>query len=212
MRQISRHRERATDSRDALDDLLDAVPVGTLSTVVDGWPWVVPMLLARCGDRIVLHGSTGAGALRHVASGAPAVLCVTALDGIVVGPTTFSSSANYRSAVVEGVLTPLEDTERAEALEALADRLIPGRPDEVRPMTDKELAATLAVALPIVSGQWTVKARSGPPAPPEEPTRAWSGVVPLTQTWGPPEPSPWVTAGAEVPPSVRRLSGIESPP
>jgi nitroimidazol reductase NimA-like FMN-containing flavoprotein (pyridoxamine 5'-phosphate oxidase superfamily) len=208
MRKIRRHRERATDSREALNDLLDAVPFGSLSTVVDGGPWVVPMLFARCGDRIILHGSTGAGALRHVASGASAALCVTALDGIVVGPTAFSSSANYRSAVVEGVLTPLEDVEQAEALEAFLDRLIPGRSDEVRPNTDKELATTLTVALPIVPGQWTLKARSGPPAPPEEPTQAWTGVVPLTQTWGPPAPSPWVPAEAEVPPSVRRLCGI----
>jgi hypothetical protein len=45
------------------------------------------MLYARDGERLLLHGSTGAGALRTVASGAPATLCVAVLDGIVVADT-----------------------------------------------------------------------------------------------------------------------------
>ena len=96
------------------------------------------MLFARQGDRILLHGSTGAGALRHVAAGAPAALAVIAVDALVVGHTTFDSSANYRSAVVHGSLTPLGDDERAVALDALSERILPGRTGEVRPMTRQE--------------------------------------------------------------------------
>ncbi|HEX5301636.1 MAG TPA: pyridoxamine 5'-phosphate oxidase family protein, partial [Streptosporangiaceae bacterium] len=71
--QINRHRERSREERADLDAVLDAGPhVGTLSTVADGRPWVVPMLYGRAGDRILMHGSVGAGALRHVAAGAPA--------------------------------------------------------------------------------------------------------------------------------------------
>jgi nitroimidazol reductase NimA-like FMN-containing flavoprotein (pyridoxamine 5'-phosphate oxidase superfamily) len=80
--QINRHRERARHERQDLDDVLDAEHnVGTLSTVIKGKPWVVPMLYARVGDRILLHGSVGAGALRHVSAGAPAALSVTFIDG-----------------------------------------------------------------------------------------------------------------------------------
>src|ERR1043165_6491691 len=82
--QIRRERERARTARADLDSVLDSASVGTLATVLEGQPWVVPMLYARDGDRILLHGSTGAGALRHVAAGAPAAFCVTLLDGIVV--------------------------------------------------------------------------------------------------------------------------------
>ena len=130
---LRRHAERGRSEREALDALLDEVLAGTLSTVVDGRPWVVPMLFARAGDRILLHGSTGAGALRQVAAGAPAVLSVTVVDGLVVAHTTFESSANYRSAVIHGELTPLDDAGRTTALELLSERLIPGRPAEVRP-------------------------------------------------------------------------------
>jgi len=49
------------------------------------------------GDRILLHGSVGAGALRHVAAGAPAALSVMHIDAWVYAHTLFDSSANYRS-------------------------------------------------------------------------------------------------------------------
>ena len=201
---LTRKPERGATERDDLDALLDEVLAGTLSTVVDGRPWVVPMLFARDGDRILLHGSTGAGALRQVAAGAPAVLSVTVVDGLVVAHTTFDSSANYRSAVVHGELVNLTGTDRTTALDLISERLIPGRTAEVRPMTAKEQAATLAMALPITDGRWVLKARSGGPSTPEEdPAGAWCGVVPLRVVAGEPEPAPWsVESGLPVPASV----------
>ncbi len=200
---LGRHVERAVAHREALDDLLDDVLAGTLSTVVDGRPWVVPMLFARDGDRVLLHGSTGAGALRQVASGAPAALCVVSVDGLVVAHSTFDSSANYRSAVIQGVLAPLSDADRARALERISERLIPGRTAEVRAMTRREEAATLAMELPLEDGQWLLKVRSGPPATPDEPTDAWCGVVPLRTVAGAPEPAEWTrSSGTPVPASV----------
>ncbi|QKE86017.1 pyridoxamine 5'-phosphate oxidase family protein [Arthrobacter sp. NEB 688] len=204
---LARHAERGSTERAALDALLDEVLAGTLSTVVDGRPWVVPMLFARDGDRILLHGSTGAGALRRVAAGAPAALTVVSVDGLVVAHTTFESSANYRSAVVHGELVTLSDAERSRALDTLSDRLLPGRTGEVRPMTRREEAATLAMALPITDGRWLLKARSGAPSAPEEETGgAWCGVVPLRTVAGAPEPAPW-TGDAPVPVSVATLVG-----
>jgi nitroimidazol reductase NimA-like FMN-containing flavoprotein (pyridoxamine 5'-phosphate oxidase superfamily) len=200
---LGRHPERGRADREDLDALLDEVLSGTLSTVVDGRPWVVPMLFARDGDRILLHGSTGAGALRQVAAGAPAALTVVSVDGLVVAHTTFDSSANYRSAVLHGELTTLDGAERARALDLLSERLVPGRTGEVRSTTRKEQAATLAMALPITDGRWLLKARTGGPGEPDETTTAWSGVVPLRTVAGPPEPAPWVADDAPVPASVR---------
>jgi nitroimidazol reductase NimA-like FMN-containing flavoprotein (pyridoxamine 5'-phosphate oxidase superfamily) len=206
---VRRKPERSPADRALLDHVLDTVLAGSLCTVVDGEPWVVPMLFARDGDRVLLHGSTGAGALRHVADGAPAALSVVSVDGMVVAHTTFESSANYRSAVVRGRLTPLSGDDQWDALDRLSDRLVPGRTSEVRPMLRKEIAATLCMALPIVDGGWTVKVRTGPPGVPDEPTDAWCGVVPFRLVAGEPEPAPWVAPGAPVPESVRRLVSAE---
>ncbi|MGC3993647.1 MAG: pyridoxamine 5'-phosphate oxidase family protein [Propionicimonas sp.] len=203
--ELTRKPDRGRQDRADLDVVLDAMPVGTLSTVVDGRPWVVPMLFCRDGDRLLLHGSTGAGALRHVAAGSPAALSVVHLDGIVVADSTFESSANYRSAVVYGSLSPIEGDEKDAGLRKLSDAILPGRTTEVRPSTGKELAATLAMSMPIVEGSWMVKTRSGPPSEPGDPN-VWEGVVPLGLTVGPPEPAPWLSAGVPVPASVRALA------
>jgi nitroimidazol reductase NimA-like FMN-containing flavoprotein (pyridoxamine 5'-phosphate oxidase superfamily) len=202
---IRRMSERSRTDRTGLDAVLDSAMVGTLATVVDGQPWAVPMLYARLGDRILLHGSTGAGALRHVAAGAPATLCVTLLDGIVLADNLFDSSANYRSAVVRGHLTTIDRAEADAALTELSDALIPGRSAEVRPSTPKELAATLTIALPIVEGQWTVKVRDAPPSEGDANPRVWAGVVPIREVAGAPERAPWVDADVPEPPSVTRL-------
>lgn len=198
---LNRHRERGSTERLLLDDLLDDILAGTLSTVVDGKPWVVPMLFARQGDRILLHGSTGAGALRHVAAGAPAVLAVIAVDALIVGHTTFDSSANYRSAVVHGTLTPLPEDERRAALDTLSERILPGRTSEVRPMTRQEMAKTLVMSLPITEGAYMVKTRTGTASPPTEETDAWHGHVELRTVALEPVAAP-TSKPAEVPRSV----------
>lgn len=208
---VRRHRERAAGDRAVLDAILDDALVATLSTVLDGEPWVVPVLVARDGDRVLLHGSTGAGALRHVAAGAPVALCVTHLDGLVVAHTTFESSANYRSAVVRGRLEVLAGDDARRALDVLSDHVLPGRVAEVRPTTAKERAATVVLALPVVDGQWTTKVRDAWSDEPDEPTTAWIGVVDVRTVYAGPRPAPFSPAGAVVPESVRRLVGAVAP-
>jgi hypothetical protein len=212
MERIRRHPERARTDRAELDAVLDdGDHIGSLSTVTSGEPWVVPMLYARAGDRILLHGSTGAGALRHVAAGARAVLCVTHLDAWVYGHTLFDSSANYRSAVVRGELIQLAGDEAAAALTALSEGVLPGRSRALPPHTRKQLAATQALAMEIVPGQWTVKVRAGGPGVPEpgdEPAPGvWAGVLPVRTAYGQPEAAAYLTPGTPVPASVLSRAG-----
>ncbi|WP_433605707.1 pyridoxamine 5'-phosphate oxidase family protein [Prescottella agglutinans] len=203
---IKRLPERSRADRADLDAVLDSAAVGTLATVVDGLPWAVPILYARVGDRILLHGSTGAGALRQVAAGAPAALCVTHLDAIVVADNLYNSSANYRSAVVRGQLEQIVGDEAADALTVFSDALIPGRSTEVRAATRKELAATLTIALPIVPGRWTVKVRSAPPGEGDRNPAVWAGLVPMRTVAGEAVPAPWIPDDVPVPASVRALT------
>ncbi len=208
MDRLRRFPEQGVTDRAALDALLDGQWVGVLSCVADGRPLAVPMLYARDGDRVLLHGSTGAGALREVAAGAPAVLTVVALDALVVAPTTFESSVNYRSATVRGPLEPLTEQERADALDRFSEVLLPGRTTEVRASTRKELAATLALALPIRPDGWLLKVADDWPATPEEAGAdddVWSGLVPVRTSYGEPLPAPWAS-DLPVPESVRRLT------
>lgn len=146
---LTRLGDRRSRGRHDLDALLDEVLVATVSTVVDGLPWSVPIFFARDRDRVLLHGSTGGGILRHLAAGAPVTLTVFSLDAIVVAHTAFESSANYRSAVLSGTAESLTGTDAEVALDLLTDRLVPGRVIEVRSSTRREYAATTVLALPI---------------------------------------------------------------
>jgi nitroimidazol reductase NimA-like FMN-containing flavoprotein (pyridoxamine 5'-phosphate oxidase superfamily) len=204
--ELHRLPEYGVTDRAALDALLDSQWAGVLSTVVAGEPLAVPMLYARDGDRVLLHGSTGAGALRGVAAEAPAVFTVFALDALVVAPTTFESSVNYRSATIRGRLATVDPKE--PALDVFSETLMPGRTAEVRRPSRKELAATLALSLPIAEDNWLLKVAADWPATPEEAEAepdVWSGLVPVRTVLDPPVAAPWAT-DLPVPPSVQRLT------
>ncbi|NNG36114.1 pyridoxamine 5'-phosphate oxidase family protein [Nakamurella aerolata] len=209
--QIRRHPERAVTDRDRLYSIIDQALVGTLSTVTAATaqagpqPLVVPVLIARDADRVLIHGSTGAGALRRAAEGAPVALSVTHLDALVVAGSLFNSSANYRSAVISGTAQRLSGDDALAALEVVSQTLLPGRGGEVRGHLPKEVAATLVLALPIVDGQWTAKARTGGPGDSgaDAAPGTWRGVVPASTGWGTPVPAD--DCQADLPDSVAAL-------
>jgi hypothetical protein len=203
--EITRLGEYAVDDREVLDALLDSARVAHVGLVDDGWPVVIPTAVARDGDRVIVHGSTGSRWLRSLASGAPACVTVTALDGLVLARSAFESSMHYRSAVLFGACTPLEGAEKSRALGVLTDSLVPGRVAEVRRPTTKELAATLLLAMPIE--RWSLKVSDGWPEDPDSDVAgpAWAGVVPMSIAYGEPQPAPDLRPGIDPPPSVRAL-------
>ncbi|MCK0176063.1 MULTISPECIES: pyridoxamine 5'-phosphate oxidase family protein [Mycobacteriaceae] len=193
---LTRKPDRAADLA-LLHAVFDECAVATVSTVLGDEPWAVPMLVARDGDRLLLHGSTGAGALRHIADGAKVCVSAFVLDGLVIAERQFDHSANYRSAVVRGVATVVPREESPALLDRFTEGLIPGRVEECPPHSAREVAATLLLAVRIVDGQWLAKARSGPAAE----GAAWTGVVPVETRYS----APVSDSALPVPPSVRRL-------
>ena len=202
---VTRLREKQRYDRAELDALLDTVHVGHVALVRDGGPIVVPTAVVRDGDRVLMHGSTGSPWMRALTDGAPVSLAVTSMDGVVVARSAFESSIHYRSAVLFGTCAALDDVDKLRALDLVTDALIPGRVAELRRPTDRELAATLVLALPIE--RWSLKVSAGwPDDPPEDVAGpAWAGVVPLVTDYGAPRPAPDLRPGIPMPPSVRAL-------
>jgi nitroimidazol reductase NimA-like FMN-containing flavoprotein (pyridoxamine 5'-phosphate oxidase superfamily) len=173
---VTRHPERQRHEIADLHAILDAGTVAHLGLCRDDGPVVLPLLYARDGNRLLLHGSTGAGVLR-LAAQMPVVVEVTLLDGLVFAGTVFNLSANCRSAVIFGRCSILEGAEKMRALRLLVDRLMPGRWDELGSPSAKEVAATAVLALPL--DQTSVKVRSGPPLDDPAP-EVWRGVLPVS--------------------------------
>lgn len=203
---LTRLPEKASTDRAELDALLDECLVGHVGFTVNGQPVVLPTAIARDVDRLLIHGSTGSQWMRHLASGAPVAVAVTAVDGLVVARSAFESSMHYRSAVIFGVCCGIEEDDKRRALDVLTNASLPGRVAEVRSPTTKELAATLVLALPIRT--WSLKVSDGWPEDPvaDVAGSAWAGVIPLRTAHGLPQDSPDLRSGIPVPRSVRELS------
>jgi nitroimidazol reductase NimA-like FMN-containing flavoprotein (pyridoxamine 5'-phosphate oxidase superfamily) len=178
---ITRMPERQRTDRAELYGVLDEGLVAHVAIVRDGLPMVLPMGFGRGGDAIYLHGSTGSGIFRMMASGSPISVTVTHLDGLVYARSLFDSSMNYRSAVIFGVPTVVADAvEKEEAMRVVSDHLMPGRWDEVRPMTKRELAATMVLRLPLAEASVKVRAHGASEAADDGEDRSvWAGVLPL---------------------------------
>lgn len=198
---LRRKRERGSYDRQAIDAILDEALIAHLGIVeADGQPLVIPTLHARRGDLVYCHGSVASRTLRMLAAGAPVCLTVSLIDGLVLARSAMHHSANYRSAMLVGKASCVEDPdEKRAAMEAVIEHIVPGRWPEVRAPTDNELKATSVLAIPIEEA--SAKVRTGGPQDDEEDHAlgAWAGVIPLATEAGVPTPDPRLRAGIEPP-------------
>ena len=211
---VRRLPERGVYDRAAIDDVLDAGLVAHLGFVHGEQPFVIPTLHARLGDRVYVHGSAASRTLRGLAAGIPACLTVTLLDGIVLARSVFEHSMNYRSVVVLGTATPVDEPEeKLASLEAFTEKLLPGRWEEARQPTRKELRATSVLSMPL--DEASAKIREGGPEDGDTPDAdldVWAGYLPLVVQALEPVADPTLRPGIPVPPGLRpyRRPGLVS--
>jgi nitroimidazol reductase NimA-like FMN-containing flavoprotein (pyridoxamine 5'-phosphate oxidase superfamily) len=197
---VRRHPERARYDRETVDQVLDEGLICHLGFVAGGRPFVIPTIHARVGDVVYLHGSPASRMLGTLKEGVDVCLTVTIIDGLVLARSAFSSSMNYRSAVVLGRATEVtDDGEKQRAFEAIVEHVARGRWADCRWPTPKEATATTIVRLPLE--EFSAKVRTGPPKDPEEDLDLpiWAGVVPLGLATAAPLDSPDLMPGP-VPP------------
>lgn len=203
---VRRKPDRGAYDRATINAILDEGLIAHVGVVDDGQPFVIPTNYVRDGESVILHGSSASRVMRLLASGAPASLTVTLLDGLVLARSANNHSTNYRSVVVIGRATLIDDPgEKLAALRAVVERVVPGRWDEIRPPDPQEFKSTMVVRLPL--GEASAKVRTGPPMdPPEDvgvPT--WAGVLPLRLAFGEPQPAPNLSPGIGLSDGIRRV-------
>jgi nitroimidazol reductase NimA-like FMN-containing flavoprotein (pyridoxamine 5'-phosphate oxidase superfamily) len=175
--------------------------------VADGQPFVIPTSYGRKGDSLYIHGSAASRMLRQMKEGVPVCVTVTLLEGLVLARSIFNHSMNYRSVVVLGKATLVDDpVEKLEALRLLSEHIIPGRWADSRQPNERELKATSVLRLPIE--EFSAKVRKGPVVDDEEdysfPT--WAGVVPLEMVAGAPIDDARLVPGQTAPEYARQYS------
>src|SRR3954453_11294740 len=174
---LKRVPQRGSYDTETIHAILDEALIGHVAWVTpDGRPAVIPTLVARDGDDLLIQGSSARRTLRALRAGIEACVEVTHVDGLVLARSAFHHSMNYRSAILYGTLEPVADA--AHALEIFTEKLVPGRWEHVRWPNRKELKGTAVLSMPITEG--SAKIRTGPPVDDDEDyeLETWAGVVP----------------------------------
>lgn len=196
--------KRGVYDREVVYSILDEAFVCHVGFALEGQPFVIPTGYARAGDLLYIHGSQISRMLRTLASGIHVCVTVTLLDGLVIARSAFHHSMNYRSVLIFGQASMVDEREaKLAALRAFTEQAIPGRWEEARKPTETELKATAVLALPLEEA--SAKIRTGPPIDDEEDYSlpVWAGVVPMRLVAGQPEPDPRLAAGTEISASIR---------
>jgi nitroimidazol reductase NimA-like FMN-containing flavoprotein (pyridoxamine 5'-phosphate oxidase superfamily) len=141
--------------------------------------------------------------------GLPVCIAASKVDGLVLTLTPNSHNYNYRSAVLFGYASLVEDVdEKLWAMELITNSVVPDRWSHTRvPPNAAEMQSTQILRVQIDSG--SAKVREGVPNDEKSDLKdegvlssVWTGVLPLYERFGEPVPGPYNRV-VEVPEHVR---------
>jgi uncharacterized protein len=211
---VVREAHRGVYDRETVYHILDEGFLCHVGFAVDGQPFVIPTSYGRKDANLFIHGSAASRMLRNLQKeGVSVCVTVTLLDGLVLARSVFNHSMNYRSAVILGKATLVDDPEeKLAALRTLSEHILPGRWDDSRKPNDRELKQTSVLRVPIE--EFSAKVRTGPPIDDEEdyPFPTWAGVIPLEMKSGQPIADDRLEPGRAVPEYIRRYARGSQPP
>ena len=201
---LKRLPKRGHFDRETVYGILDEGFICHIGFAPQGQPFVIPTGYARVDDKLYIHGSAASRMLKTLTGGIDACVTVTIVDGLVLARSAFHHSMNYRSVVIFGQATLIEESEeKMAALLALSEHIVRGRWAEVREPTEQEMRATTVLSVPLEEA--SAKIRTGPPLDDEEDyaMSVWAGVVPLKLEAGEPIKDPRLSDDIEVPEYAR---------
>ena len=176
---VIRGAKREMNDIESVYSILDAGFLCHVAFLHQGQTMMIPTAYGRKDEDIYLHGSTKNFMLNQILDGQTICISVTHLDGIVLAKSLFHTSVNYRSVVLYGKATLVEDeNERIEGMKIITDNIINGRWDEVAIGTESQLKATMVIKFNIEKASAKVR-NEGPVGDDEILDEVWSGHIPL---------------------------------
>ncbi|KAF8878372.1 flavin-nucleotide-binding protein [Gymnopilus junonius] len=184
---VNRLKQRATYDHEKIHSIIDSAPVlhvsfNPTSFEDDPFPTILPMLgctgsFTSSGAQeksavvIYLHGHSASRFMKIPSQppsyleevtlpGIPVCVAATHIDGLVLAYTPFNHSCNYRSAVVHGYASAVEEPEeKTYALQLITDNMLSERWDNSRvPPTEAEMKSTGVIRVDIVSASAKIRA------------------------------------------------------
>ncbi|SCX07651.1 pyridoxamine 5'-phosphate oxidase family protein [Candidatus Aquiluna sp. UB-MaderosW2red] len=202
---LNRLSHKASNSQVELYSILDANLVAHVGIIFEDKPLVIPMAYGRVGNLVYLHGSSGSRLMRALADGPNLCVSVTELNAIKVARSTFNSGMHYRSVVIFGKAELVPDDLKDRALNAISNAMLPGRVQEVRPSTKKELAASLIISLSLDETSVKIAVNQDDDDPEDLGKGTWSGIIPFVTGIGEIVSADEEAQRLEIPESVREF-------
>ena len=181
---VRRVAELASYEQAALYAILDAAYLCHIAFHDDKGSHCIPTACWRIDGHLYIHGSNGSRMLKLLQD-SDVCVTVTHLDGLVLARSAFNHTMNYRSAMVYGRFEKVSDIDQQHAaMDALMEKLAPGRLAQVRGGSPKEYAAT--TVLRIALDESAVKQRKGGPLDDAGDMAhvVWTGELPFTHGRG----------------------------
>ena len=209
---VKRSPHRGHYDRETVNAILDEAIICHVGFIADGSPFVIPTIHARVDDMLYFHGSPATRMMRLMKKGAEVCVTATLVDGIVAARSVFNHSLGFRSAVVIGPARLVDSLgERATALEAITDAVLPGRWTEARPPSRNEDKGTLVVAVSIDEFSAKIRGNEVDDEADDYDLPIWAGAIPLSTVAGTPEPDGRLLDGVEIPESVKQFVEAHTP-
>ena len=203
---LRRGADRAVYERKRVQEILDAGLIAHVGVQTPDGPLVLPMAYGRDDEKLYLHGAA-ANHLLGTGSGHEICATVTHIDGLVMARTPFHNSMNYRSVVVRGLATKIEDPdEKLRTLKLITDHVVANW-DEGRGVSAVDNRKTLVLEMSL--DEASAKVRDGDPIDEEDDMAGpwWSGVIPIETRFGEAYPAADFAGSNEMPAQYSALAG-----
>ncbi len=176
---VVRGAKREMNDVENVHAILDAGFLCHVAFQHQGQTMMIPTAYGRTEDNLYLHGSTKNFMLNQILDGQTICISVTHLDGIVLAKSLFHTSVNYRSIVLFGRATLVEDeNERINGMKIITENIVKGRWDEVALGDENQLKATMVIKFTIEKASAKIR-NEGPAGDEDLKDVVWSGHIPL---------------------------------
>lgn len=213
---VNRYKHQAVYSLTTIHTIINTSPVLHVSftpSPSDPFPVILPLIgqmgsfsrpSASLGDPLdcYLHGYVSSRIMNlsrgSNSPGLPVCIAASKVDGLVLTLTPNSHNYNYRSAVLFGYASLVDDVdEKLWAMELITNSVVSDRWKHTRvPPNAAEMSSTQILRVKIDSG--SAKVREGVPNDEKVDLNdaavtgsVWTGVLPLYETFGEPVPGPY---------------------
>jgi nitroimidazol reductase NimA-like FMN-containing flavoprotein (pyridoxamine 5'-phosphate oxidase superfamily) len=177
---VKRLSKRADYNTNTIHSILDEAFICQIGFTIENQIYITPFAYGRVDNKLYFHGAKTNRTLNSINNKSNICVSVTFVDGLVLARSAFHHSLNYRSVILFGTANEIiAPKSKMEALKVIIEHIIPGRWNDVRPPSTKELNATSVFEFNIEEA--SAKVRTGPAVDEKEDMEldVWAGILPF---------------------------------